>query len=105
MRIKVFWAAILLLSALLLAASALIFLPPHVELPSFKEVQSTRSRSESILLDRHGEIVHELRTDHSARRLNWMRLDSISPAFISAILYAEDRRFYRHNGVDWAALA
>jgi len=105
MRIRAFWGAILLISVLMVAASALIFLPPHAELPSYKEVQTARSRSESILLDRHGEIIHELRTDHSARCLNWTKLDSISPAFISVILYAEDRRFYQHKGVDWAAFA
>jgi penicillin-binding protein 1C len=68
-------------------------------------VRAAHSRSESILADRNGEIIHELRTDNRARKLDWIRLEDISPALIAAILKAEDRNFYRHHGVDWTSLA
>jgi penicillin-binding protein 1C len=82
-----------------------IFLPSPSEVPSFEAVHAAHSRSESVLLDRHGEIIQEQRTDNSARRLDWVPLENISPALSSAIVYAEDRRFYQHHGVDWASLA
>ena len=34
-----------------------------------------------------------------------MSLKGISPAFLQAVLLVEDRRFYRHHGVDWLGLA
>jgi penicillin-binding protein 1C len=105
MQKKIIAAAFLLLSIVLLTVAVFVFLTPPPGVSSFQEVRSARTRSESALLDRNGEIIHELRTDHSARRLDWARLENISPAFISAILSAEDRRFYQHKGVDWASFA
>jgi penicillin-binding protein 1C len=58
-----------------------------------------------VLLDRHGEVIQELRSDPSARRLEWVPLGDVSPALRRAIVFAEDRRFYRHHGVDWISLA
>ncbi len=34
-----------------------------------------------------------------------MPLEDVSPALTAAILYAEDRHFYQHHGVDWASMA
>ena len=39
------------------------------------------------------------------RRLDWTRLDEISPAALATIIRAEDKRFYQHHGVDWLALS
>ncbi|MFN0038933.1 MAG: penicillin-binding protein 1C, partial [Burkholderiales bacterium] len=38
------------------------------------------------------------------RRLDWTPLSEISPAALSTIIRAEDKRFYSHQGVDWLAL-
>jgi penicillin-binding protein 1C len=102
---KIIAAGILMLSLPLLSVVVFIYLMPPPGVPSFDQVQSAHEGSEFILLDRFGEIIHEQRTDPNVRRLDWSRFESISPAFISAILYAEDRRFNRHDGVDWAAFA
>ena len=32
-------------------------------LPSFQEVKDSYRKSDSVLLDRHGKVIHELRTD------------------------------------------
>jgi penicillin-binding protein 1C len=77
---------------------------PQKAIPTFEDVRSGHMRSESILLDRHGEILQELRTNNRNRRLEWVRLQDISPALTAAILAAEDRRFYQHHGVDWKSL-
>ena len=55
-------------------------------------------------MDRHGEILDELRVDLTRRRLDWTSLADVSPALRKAIIASEDRRFLRHHGVDWAAL-
>ena len=44
-------------------------------LPSYQEVRQSYVKSDSLLLDRHGEILHELRTDKERRRLDWTSLE------------------------------
>jgi len=73
-------------------------------LPSFEELQGQYRKSDSLLLDRHGAILHELRTDQKGRRLEWTKLEEISPALKQAVLCSEDKRFFDHAGVDYVAL-
>jgi penicillin-binding protein 1C len=56
------------------------------------------------LLDRHGEILHELRTDKNRRRLDWTSLKEISPPLKETVIQAEDKRFYHHGGVDYSSI-
>ena len=71
--------------------------------PELATVRASFRSSESVLLDRHGEPLHELRTDPTRRRLEWVPLDRVSPALVAAVIAAEDRRFREHGGVDWTA--
>ena len=73
-------------------------------LPSFEEVRASHVKSESLLLDRHGSLLHELRTDKQVRRLDWTALSEISPSLKAAVICSEDKRFYAHAGVDYTAL-
>ena len=73
-------------------------------LPIYDEVRKSCVKSDSLLLDRHGEVLHELRTDKNRRRLEWTLLENISPALKDAVIQAEDRRFYEHGGVDYRSL-
>ena len=82
-----------------------IFAAAPLPLPSYREVRKASSASETALLDRHGEVIHELRVNRRVRRLDWTALDAVSPALISAVIRAEDKRYYQHSGADWASLA
>ncbi len=73
-------------------------------LPSFKEVRKSYNKSDCMLLDRYGEPLYELRTDNQTRRLDWTNLSDISPALLLAVLFAEDRRFFEHEGVDYLSM-
>ncbi|MEE9910927.1 MAG: penicillin-binding protein 1C [Deltaproteobacteria bacterium] len=73
-------------------------------LPSFNEVRAAHVKSDSLLLDRHGVILHELRTDRQGRRLDWTGLGDVSPSLKEAVICSEDKRFYSHAGVDYTAL-
>ncbi len=86
--------------ALILAIPAACF----AAVPSFEEAKRLHVPSEALLLDRHGEVIHELRVDPRVRRLPWVALDQISPALVDAVVRAEDKRFFEHAGVDWRAL-
>jgi len=72
--------------------------------PSFEDAKRLHVPSEAVLLDRNGEVIHELRVDARVRRLPWVALDQISPALVDAVIRAEDKRFFEHAGVDWRAL-
>ena len=73
-------------------------------LPTYQEVRRSYVKSDSVLLDRHGEILHELRTDKERRRLDWTSLANISPVLKEAVIQAEDKRFYEHGGVDYRSM-
>jgi len=73
-------------------------------LPTFQEVQQSYVKSDSLLLDRRGEVLHELRTDPLRRRLDWTSIKNISPVLKEAVIQAEDRRFYEHGGVDYRSI-
>ena len=92
---KAWWLALLML-ACCTAASAQ---------PSFDEVKAAHRPSDLLLLDRHGEPLQTLRVDASVRRGPWVALQDVSPALLQALVLSEDRRFWQHSGVDWAAAA
>lgn len=74
-------------------------------LPSFQEVRQEFRPSETLFLDRRGEVLQRLRTDDTVRRGQWVALADVSPAFRQALLLSEDQRFYEHSGVDWRAVS
>lgn len=82
----------------------LVFVPVAHALPSFDAVKASYKKSDAVLLDRHGKVIHELRVDPGGRRLDWAGIRDISPALIKAVIHSEDRRFYEHSGVDWRAV-
>ncbi|HSW40149.1 MAG TPA: penicillin-binding protein 1C [Acidobacteriota bacterium] len=102
---KTLAAAIIAALLTVVMAAALLPAPAEYDGPVFDDVRAAHRRSESVLLDRNGRVLHELRTDDQGRRLDWVGLDEISPALPAAVIAAEDRRFYRHHGVDWKAIA
>jgi len=85
-------------------ALVLCFTLPSYAFRSFEEVKTSYNKSDATLLDRHGEIIHDMRVDSKGRRLDWTSLRDISPALVKAVILSEDRRFYEHGGVDWTAL-
>ncbi len=72
---------------------------------TFEQEKQAFISSDSLLLDRHGEVIHRLRTDKSVRRGQWVALADVSPALRTAMVLSEDKRFYEHSGVDWRAVS
>jgi penicillin-binding protein 1C len=77
---------------------------PEPAVPSFQAIRVAFRPSDSQLLDRNGEVIHELRTDATRRRFAWVGLSDISPALQAAVIASEDRRFFGHGGVEVRAL-
>lgn len=76
-----------------------------VSTPDFATVRSEYTTTEGRIVDRAGEPLSEHRVVFEGRRLEWVPLDQLSPALLEALIEAEDRRFYQHDGVDWRAFA
>lgn len=74
-------------------------------IPAFAEVRAGARPSVAVLLARDGTPISERRLDMTVRRLEWVGLNSLSPALKEALLAAEDKRFFEHSGVDWRAFA
>lgn len=77
---------------------------PTFAVPSFNEVKSNWRASDVIFLDRTGSEIQRIRVDKKVRKLDWVKLDDISSPFQEALIASEDKRFYEHNGIDWAAV-
>lgn len=93
----------------ILVGSALYLWTPQLavgagEPLAFDAVRAASRPSDLRLLDRHGRVLHQIRTDRSRRRFAWVALDDVSPALQAAVLASEDRRFFSHRGIDWRAL-
>ena len=86
-------------------ACAVALAPSAQAVPAFADVRAAHRPSDVTLLDRHGVAVQTVRVDRSVRRLPWVPIDQMSPALLQAIVLGEDRRFFEHGGVDWAAAA
>ncbi|HSI60872.1 MAG TPA: biosynthetic peptidoglycan transglycosylase, partial [Ideonella sp.] len=100
------WRALLSLAGGVLAGGVLAATAVHAAaLPSFSQVRAGYRPSDVQVLDRHGQPLQTLRTDPRGRRLAWLALDDVSPMLRQALVLSEDRRFWEHSGVDWAALA
>jgi penicillin-binding protein 1C len=48
-----------------------LFSFPAYALPGFDDIKASYKRSDALLLDRHGVVIHELRIDAKDRRLEW----------------------------------
>ena len=79
--------------------------PMPQPVPRFAAVRAAHRPSDVWMLDRQGLPLQRLRLDDTVRRFEWVPLERVSPALQAALLTAEDRRFFTHGGVDWAAAA
>ena len=82
-----------------------LFYLPALAIQSFSEVRAAYTESDAVLLARDGRPLQTKRINMTQRRLPWMRVEDVSPAFLRALLASEDKKFYEHSGVDWNAAA
>ncbi|MGQ2981705.1 MAG: penicillin-binding protein 1C, partial [Polaromonas sp.] len=94
--VKASWSALLLIAVCACPAWATA---------TFDEVKREFRPSDTLILDRSGDVLQRLRTDASVRRGQWVALPDISPALRTALVLSEDKRFYEHSGVDWRAVS
>ncbi|TCO73494.1 transglycosylase domain-containing protein [Rhodovulum euryhalinum] len=82
-----------LMTALVVGLAVLYF---HVQLPPVSALLDGRNRGSVTLLDRHGEVF-AWRGEQFGGQIS---AGTVAPAPKHAVIATEDRRFYRHFGVD-----
>ena len=61
------------------------------------------AREQSLTItDRHGVLLRSTRSGDGGLAA-WVPLDRMNPDLLSAFVELEDRRFFRHHGIDWSA--
>ncbi len=87
----------------LAVAWAILWLALFADLPPVRAVTERSVRPTTQILDRNGVLLYEVLDPNAGKQIN-LSLDSIPPACIQATLATEDKRFYRHWGVDPVAI-
>jgi len=91
--------------SLLLPALVVVLAQRAWALATFDEVRRDFRPSDTLVLDRDGQLLQRVRTDPAVRRGQWTALADISPTLRTAMVLSEDKRFYEHSGVDWRAVS
>ena len=88
---------------LLLPVAAVVALLVYLHVPvSDAELRGERLRTTRVL-DRDGVVLREVRSSRHGVS-HWTALERMDPWVRQAVVAAEDKRFYRHPGLDPAAL-
>ncbi|HEV3214942.1 MAG TPA: penicillin-binding protein 1C [Vicinamibacterales bacterium] len=62
-----------------------------------------RRQLSTTVVDRKGQVLYEARSEEGTRGTR-LSLDELPPYLVSATIAAEDRRFYKHVGIDPVAI-
>lgn len=73
-------------------------------MPSFEDVKNEWSPSDIVIYDQKDRLIQTVRSDYKKRALQWVGINDISKNLVDAVLVSEDKRFFKHKGVDWLAL-
>jgi penicillin-binding protein 1C len=98
------WKTTVVAAVAVAVALCVAWLAWPARVPDFASVREQWRPSDAWLLDRHGVVIDQRRLDFDVRRLQWIALQDVSPALVTAIVDGEDRRYWRHGGVDWRSV-
>src|ERR1700687_5745875 len=87
---------------LLVAAGLLVGLPLYARLAPLDAPESRGIVPGTVVLDVHGTVLEHDRAEGLRIAVT---LDAVAPRMLQATVSAEDRRFWRHPGVDPLAAA
>lgn len=97
-----FRSKIFLIICFFLLCSLLFRLSPFLFPISLQDIEKDQFHSIKFY-DRDGFLLQEL-LSADANRAVAVELDQVSPYFLKAIIAAEDKNFYDHHGIDYAAI-
>lgn len=65
--------------------------------PGISDIRKAKSEQPALVLSADGkELAAFKRSNHE-----WVKLETISPYVVDALIATEDHRFFQHHGIDW----
>ena len=100
LAIRILGALITLSIGLPLILFLLVYNDFFGHVPDESEIQNIHNIEASVVYDTHGEVLGKFYIQDRTP----VEFDEISPFLIKALIATEDKRFYRHNGIDFRSL-
>lgn len=94
------WWWILLVTPIVLLTLAVLCVWAFADIPSFDELESPSSKLATQVLSDDGSV---LCTFHIENR-SYVPYNELSPYLVQAAVATEDKRFYKHSGIDFQGL-
>ncbi|PJZ86459.1 penicillin-binding protein 1C [Leptospira harrisiae] len=88
----------------LLTIGTLFFSASIWSLPTYKEIKLQYRPSDIQVFDRNGELIQRYRIRNDYRSEEWTEYNQLPKFLIDSVVYAEDKRFFEHTGIDSNAL-
>lgn len=85
--------------AVLLVCALVLYLDPQI--PDAESYRKYQYETPLRIFSNDGALIAEF----GSRRLNPIALADAPQAYIDALISTEDKRFYRHSGIDWISFA
>lgn len=92
---------LLLTGLFLILLAAYLYVAYFLPIPTSLYLNPTNLSTK--ILDRHGTLLYEVPNPTQGRK-TYLPLSTLPPLFLKAILASEDGDFYRHGGLDYAAI-
>ncbi len=92
----------LLISFFLILIFSYIFIAYFLEIPDDLHLQNQHISTK--IYDRNGTLLYQVLDPKSGKK-TYVNLDQIPPKFIQAIISAEDKDFFEHQGIDLQAIS
>lgn len=93
---------IILISFFLILISAFLFIAFFLPIPDNLHLQNQNISTK--IYDRNGTLLYQVLDPHSGKK-TYVNLDQIPQKFIQAIISAEDKDFFEHQGIDLQAIS
>lgn len=81
----------------------LLLLLVYLHIPLRRDLFAVGDEMSLKITDRHGIVLREVLSAEGGRS-TWLTYDQVPNTVVTAIVSAEDKRFFLHGGVDWLAL-
>ena len=94
------WFWIILCAPIACVLLLLLLVWMFADIPSFSDLESPNNKLATQILSDEGRV---LTTFHIENR-SFVRFDELSPYLIQAAVATEDKRFYKHSGIDMQSL-
>ena len=97
----VLWWWILIVAPVVAVALLLTIVWAFADIPSIEELENPDSKLATQVIAEEGEIL----TTYHIENRTFVSYEELAPSLVQAAVATEDKRFYKHSGVDFQSLA